>query len=227
MKNKFTSVINKIDGAHSVFDVELSKLAKKIKNSSDREQLWKVAKEKINYKKVYDFAQFVRKEYVNLILKNSEFLERAKKFSTFGNDDKMRFAQDVVDYMVDMFNKSGFNIPKIEIKYRSERSMGMVKPNKLLINFEWPSNKNIKTFLSDLLHEIMHWVDLFDPDHSPLGAQIAALSYKYYNSDDGYANPMEMVSYQNEDIAEKEFAKLDVPDKVSLLHGLFDKLFRG
>lgn len=194
-----------IAGPYSTFDIELSKLNnKQTKTIDDKKLIFEKAGKHLSKDKVIDFHFFLRNKYANLLASKS-MITRLYEFESMTTNEKLSFAHDLIAKMLDIVSKKAKqSIPKIEVISSSEEQvMAFDQDNaKLLINFDEISNKEDKTFLRNLFHELIHVLDCYIPNFGPLGAQISKLSFDNYihsdkDSDAYFKNPLERNSFQS------------------------------
>jgi hypothetical protein len=201
------SVIPEItDVAYSTFDPELSKMMKDSKGTiPERKAILERAAQKLSKSKLAKFNSYVAGKYIE-ILTRKDMREQWLQFDKMFDAQKIELAQNLIDEMAEIFDKTRKIIPNIPVIQYDEDIMAFWTSNKdpnvskLRINVNDKDNRIVERFLVNLFHEFIHILDHFVPNITPLGAQIGYISLKNMvqineDKDAYYANPTEINAY--------------------------------
>ncbi len=177
---------------------------------------------KIEDDKCGRFADYLTDRFID-VCRDRAISARFSNWEKLSGDDKIKLAADIVRVLlmkirtdmtngrVTIYNHAGLaddfdktvrpdmsQMPKISVRAANDGLMGVSNKGVMSINTNWAFYQKSPTyFLMDLRHEVMHIVDMFIPEISPLNPDVrrrAALFYVDPRDDFGLytSNPLEL-----------------------------------
>ncbi len=208
---------NYVAGPYSTFDVDLSSLEKQIQSRLKfcpksnllialgvapvkRISLQKIvlthAAQRLSYQKLYQFNTLITRVFIDTIT-YSPIHQQLKHFNTALPKQRLRLAKSIVESMIQNLDRHGMRLPKIPISASDNTDFMCFISNSanpyedaIWININPHTNYTVSELCVGLVHELVHAIDYYTPNHSPLGAQLSYIATEY-------AIPSNFRSYHN------------------------------